>query len=165
MDPSDLPPDVRLAEECSAALDRGDLDAARQLAEHGLQLATAKRSAKWARRFQHLLNMCAPHTPESSAEEPIVCSFCQGQSLGARQIVAGPSVSICRGCVAACVEGSRGSTIIQRLHLHGVRCSFCSRPTDSDPSVYGARENYICVECVDLCVDIFGDSRAWREVP
>jgi len=28
------------------------------------------------------------------------------------------------------------------------------------PAVYAARENYICVQCVDVCVEICADSRS-----
>lgn len=159
MDPSELPPEVRLAEECSAALGRGDVDAARGFAEHGLQLATANRSPKWIVRFQNLLQMCAPHTPEPSSAEAIECSFCGHQSSAVTQVVAGPGVFICRQCVAACTHGSSNSSSVQRLHLEGVRCSFCNRAIGRDTPVFVARGNYICSGCVEVCVEIFADSR------
>lgn len=124
-DHSDLPPEVLLAEECSAALDRRDLEGARAAAQRGLQLATATRSPKWVRRFQHLLNMCTPEPVVAAPEEPIRCPFCLGESLGAWQVVAGPRVFICRGCVASCVDTKGASAPLQRLHLKGVRCAFC----------------------------------------
>jgi hypothetical protein len=157
---SGLPPEIVLAEECSAALDRRDLEAARAIAERGLQLATATRSPKWVRRFQHLLDLCTPQPQEASQETPIVCSFCLGESLGAWQVVAGPRVFICRGCVAGCVDTPGGSAALQRLILKGVRCAFCNRVTDDDPAVYAARGHYICVQCVRVCVEIFADARS-----
>ena len=162
MDLTDLPPEVQLAEECSAALERGDVEAARQSAERGLQLATANRSPTWTTRFQNLLNMCAPHTPEASVGETIQCSFCQAQSSAARQVVAGPRVFICNSCVHDCVGGRSDGAEVQRLYIAGVACSFCSRTVDDRAPVYGARGNYICPECVGVCVDIFADSRVQK---
>jgi len=162
VDLNNLPPEVQLAEECSAALARGDVEAARQFAERGLQLATANRSPTWTMRFTNLLGMCAPHTPEMVGGEPIYCSFCQGESSAARQVVAGPRVFICRSCVNDCTGGRSDGLGVQRLHLGGVACSFCNRKMDDSSPVYAARGHYICHDCVGVCLDILADSRVQK---
>ena len=52
-----VPPEVRLATDCAAALDRGDKNAAQRLANEGLRLSAASGNANWQRRFEHLLQM------------------------------------------------------------------------------------------------------------
>jgi hypothetical protein len=148
---SDLPPEVRIATECSAALDRGDKDSARRLAERGLQLATATRSPTWIRRFEHLLRAATGRVIEGSPAVPPSCTFCKGVTL--RTLVAGTQAFICDVCVERCSSSRIEGSDLERLVAEGIWCSFCSKRGSPYP-VFAANGYYICAECVDVCREI-----------
>jgi hypothetical protein len=152
-----LPTEVRLAERCVAAIDRGDVALARKHAETGLRLAKAKGVRKWIERFHHLLQICSPQPSPDASSEPITCSFCQEPHCTARPVVAGPRVFICRQCVDRCIGRTFEPTGIRPDPAYE-RCSFCNRDMDRGP-LYGARGWYICAECLLVCQDIFADRR------
>jgi ClpX C4-type zinc finger len=149
MIPSELPEEVRIATECSAALYRGEKSAARRLAEQGLALANASGSPKWIRRFQHLLRTATDASIADAPYRPPVCSFCSRES---RNVVAGPKTYICDECVKAC-SSDEPTGLLRSVMADDLSCSFCgSRP--SEP-LFTGREYCICRTCVVKCAEIF----------
>lgn len=97
-----LPPEVKLATDCALALDRGDKKAACLLAEEGLRLARESNSARWTRRFEHLLRIATGASIESPPHELPSCSFCTSK---AKRAVAGPQAYICDACIVGSPRG------------------------------------------------------------
>jgi hypothetical protein len=163
MTDASLPREVELAEQCSMALDEGNVEAAREHAEEGLRLATEKGSVKWMLRFKLLLAHCKPgrsrEQPSSLPPEPLTCSFCGRIQVREREMVAGPQVFICEPCVRACTAGTSASAAegIQRVGDPDLRCSFCARQVGSIGAMYARGTNRICSSCVETCQDIFQD--------
>jgi len=146
-DPSQIPEEVRIARECSAALGRGDKPRARELAEQGLRLAEANGSAEWQHRFQHLL--CgATDAPQNG---PPICSFCGNSGERARKILGGPIAFICDECVE---RSSRPGDSVgpERVFADDVPCSFCDRRPAQQPLFVG-QGHFICSECIDVCIE------------
>jgi len=144
-----LPAEVRLATDCAAALDRGDKKAARMLAEEGLRLANESQSARWTRRFEHLLRLATGASIEGPPPEPPSCSFCMGT---AKHVVAGPKTYICDACVERCSSERLAGSLIRRVVADDVICSFCGIP--SPEPLFGGRDYFICKACVGRCVEI-----------
>jgi hypothetical protein len=132
MEPA-LPRQVKTATECATALDRGDKERARRLAEQGLALATETGDTRWIRRFEHLLKLAKGVPIEGAPYEPPSCSSCLEK--GPRNVVAGPKAFICDECVKRCftqhLDGSaaliRGTRLCSAgvLHLQQVRSGLC----------------------------------------
>jgi hypothetical protein len=134
MEPA-LPRQVKTATECATALDRGDKERARRLAEQGLALATETGDTRWIRRFEHLLKLAKGVPIEGAPYEPPSCSFCLEK--GPRNVVAGPKAFICDECVKRCFT----------QHLDG------SALSSAEP-VFAAQVYCICSKCVQVCVDL-----------
>ena len=151
MRPSELPEEVRIATECSAALDRGERSAAERLAQEGAALASATGDPKWIRRFQHLLRLATGGAIPDPPSRPPVCSFCSRES---RNVVAGPKTYICDECVKDL--SSEDPTVSARsVMADDVSCSFCGVHTNEP--LFAGREFYICRACVVRCVEILED--------
>lgn len=142
---------IRLAFDCSTALDRGDKTSAQRLAEQGLDLATRAGDAKWVRRFQHLLRVASdqsiPDCPQPY-DNRLRCNFCLS-AAGSITII-GQAI-ICDDCVRRCVEDRLEGSGIERLTGH-VECSFCRHP--SHVQVFGARGHVICQRCIQRILQI-----------
>ena len=151
MSPSELPEEVRIATECSAALDRGEKRKARKLAEQGLALANASGNPTWIRRFQHLLRVAVGASVPDLPYKVPSCSFCSRQS---RNVVAGPKTYICDECVKAYSSAEVGGSS-RRVRTDDLSCSFCGGHS-SEP-LFAGQEYYICRQCVERCVEIFSD--------
>ena len=147
-----LPPEVRLATDCAAALDRDDKKAARVLAEEGLRLAHQAHNARWTRRFEHLLRVATGASIEGPPREPPSCSFCMRT---AKHVVAGPKTYICDACVERCSSEHLAGSVIRRVVADDVICSFCGVPA-SEP-LFGGGGYFICKACVGRCVEVFAD--------
>ena len=99
-----------------------------------------------------------------SAPEPVWnCSFCGVQGRGTQGVVAGARVFICRACIAEGREQLTAGAAV-RVHEHpwaievaGTRCSFCSRSAEQQRLVLTRREAKVCVECVEVCEEIFAE--------
>ena len=139
-----------MATECSAALDRGEKDVARHLAERGLAMACATGNAKWVRRFQHLLSVAAGTPIADPPPSPSPCSFCLRE---ARDVVAGPHAHICADCVRAYATAELGASSGQTT-ADELACSFCGAAHES---LFAGRSYYICRQCVGRCVEILAD--------
>jgi hypothetical protein len=151
MSPSEVPQEVRIATDCSAALDRGEKDVAKLLAERGLKLATGTGNAKWIRRFEHLLRLSTGAAIKGAAYVPPTCSFCL--ESGPRNVVAGPKAYICDNCVALCSAQQLSGSPIELLVADDVACSFCGRLRSTRP-LFRANGFCICGECVQTCVEM-----------
>jgi hypothetical protein len=151
MKTSELPEEVRIATECSAALDRGEADVARHLAERGLAVATAGGNAKWIRRFEHLLRVAAGTPIADPPHQPPTCSFCARE---ARNVVAGPKAYICAECVRAYAR-SESTPAARQVRADDLSCSFCGARV-AEP-LFAGQSYYICRECVGRCVEILAD--------
>jgi hypothetical protein len=155
MKPSDLSPEVRLATECSAALDRGETELARRLAEEGLERVTATGSSTWIRRFRHLLRVASGTSIEGPPAQPTSCSFCH--ATGSRIFVAGTRAFICDQCIRLCSRREVAASPIDQVVAYDGWCSFCSRKASEEP-VFAANGFYICRQCVEACVEIVAES-------
>ena len=150
MSSSELPLEVRIATECSSALDRGDKTMARPLAEQGLELATKSGNPKWMRRFQHLLRASTGTPIEGPKYEPPLCSFCLTRG---RSVTAGPEAFICDACIRYCSGNRLDDSPLERIFVADVACSFCQQQPSVQP-LFGAQGYYICTRCVERCVEM-----------
>jgi hypothetical protein len=90
------------------------------------------------------------------------CSFCGAPASIERQLIAGPFVFICNGCVSiaslALIRSNDSAATATAASSRGQRecCSFCGKSPRTDTSidlVLGS-EKSICSNCVNLCDDI-----------
>jgi ClpX C4-type zinc finger len=145
----ELPREVLIATNCSAALDEGDTKAARTLAEEGLALATATGNATWIRRFQHLLRAATGTPIKGLPPERPLCSFCLRK---AHHVTAGPKAFICDECVRRCSSQDFSGSSIKRLIGDDMICSFCARRS-AEP-LFVAPGYSICSRCVEVCTEM-----------
>jgi len=149
----ELPREIAIATECAAAIDRGKKQAAKRLAEEGLQIARASGSEKWIRRFENLLRM-ATGTPQPTLPyEPPTCAFCSRARR--THVVAGPQVFICDDCIRLCSTGRLSGSEITRIRADDLSCSFCGR-LSAEP-FFGAGDYRICASCLAVCVEIVAE--------
>lgn len=151
MNVSELPRQVKTATECASALDRGDNERARRLAEQGLALATEAGDTRWIRRFEHLLRLAKGEPIEGARYEPPSCSFCLKKDPG--NVVAGPKAFICDECVHRCFTQHLDGSAIALRSADDIACSFCGRVASAEP-VFAAQKYCICRRCVQVCVDL-----------
>jgi hypothetical protein len=133
-----------LAASCSAALEHGDLVAARTLAERGLKLAESRGDREWLRRFEHLLRVATGTPIEPPDNPPSRCSFCL--RTGAVSLTAGKLALICDDCVEACVSGRWNGAVIDGGIAGDVVCAFCGL-TRLAVTNFGAGGFFICRDC------------------
>lgn len=96
----------------------------------------------------------------SNAQSTESCSFCGKVSAEVGQLVSGPGVNICEGCVeaAAVTLGSeaarREDSHFELLHQGSKqRCSFCGTRNQDVPRA-SASGHQICAQCVALATRI-----------
>jgi hypothetical protein len=96
----------------------------------------------------------------------LACSFCGRTRQQVRKLVAGPGVCICDGCVATAAsvlaadgDATAAAAAMVKLtsHAGGQRCSFCGKPFHRVAGLAAAGDARICVECVELCQEIFAE--------
>jgi hypothetical protein len=88
------------------------------------------------------------------------CSFCGKPPQSVAKLVAGPSVYICDGCVAAAAAALNAQSVPQdglpfeRLAAQSrQRCSFCGKRSAAIPRV-SASGHQICKPCLELAQEI-----------
>jgi hypothetical protein len=107
-----------------------------------------------------------PGRPMVRRNTRIRCSFCNISANDTRQLVAGPGVYICDGCIGAAravvdsaqpAKGPR-SVLLRPAVAEDHECAFCSKsPQHVDSMVKGGRGR-ICGECLQLCEDIIQEA-------
>jgi hypothetical protein len=142
---SEVPPELRLAGDCSAAIERGEMGPAALLAERGLALAEASGNKTWIRRFQHLLRVARGGSIEGARHQPSMCSLCLG--AGPRNLTAGALALICDECLQRCLTQQLEGSPLKRLSASDLSCSFCKLGLSEE--LYGANGYYICMACVE----------------
>lgn len=91
------------------------------------------------------------------------CSFCSVNGNGTRGVVAGPSVFVCKACVAECrkaltrARAGRGPRLPWVVEHGGGRCSFCYQEPGLERPTVKRADAHICSMCVETCEDIFTD--------
>ncbi len=143
MTATDQPATPTIAAACAQALEQGDMNSARQLAEQGLRVATGAGNKKWVRRFEHLLRVAKGASIESLPYQPPWCPFCARR---VQDVFAGQAAFICDECVRRCSSQRLGGSPITWGHASDVACSFCGRA--GQESLFQASGSYICQSCV-----------------
>ena len=128
---------------------------------------SAGGSRRWVRRRD-----------EGRPQPLVACTFCGHQRAEAGELIAGPGVYICAGCVglATGVIGSGAAAQTPRGPLTAVpeqeqweRCSFCGKSRHQTPGmaalsppaeVKTRAAAVVCTECLELCEEIFGEQLA-----
>jgi len=100
----------------------------------------------------------------SESEDHVSCSFCGKGRKQVKEIVAGPGVYVCDGCVsrARAVIGEPDRTAstpiatIQQVsdEAGAGQCSFCGKHRNQVAGMASAGETQICSECLQLCDEI-----------
>ena len=107
------------------------------------------------------------------SEQVPACSFC-GQVPGPHQkILAGRDAHICDACAVlaasllttvgqATTATTTATAAMVKLDSHAVgqRCSFCRKPFYQVAGLAAAGDARICVECLELCQDVFAEEPA-----
>jgi hypothetical protein len=82
------------------------------------------------------------------ARPDAICTWCERPPSEVAQLIAGPKVYICNGCVAAAERALTKPGSGTRS-----RCSFCrKRGSESNPVVSGRA--HVCGECLAVCREI-----------
>jgi len=142
LSPTDPPLLVRIASDCSGALDRGEKNLARILAEQGLELAIETSDPKWIRRFQHLHRVAKGAAIATAPREtPSQCSFCLKPG---GNLIAGQETFICELCIRKYLGQLSGPISVGTSG--DVRCSFCR--ASSYPPLFEGHGYFICAACI-----------------
>ncbi len=92
--------------------------------------------------------------PSRSHHEPLSCTFCDRSQTEARHLIAGPTVYICDGCIAACTDlVERGKPLLEGVEPTHC-CSFCGKARREVKALLRGPRAFICDECLGLCRDI-----------
>lgn len=96
---------------------------------------------------------------------PFSCAFCGRRGSDVSELIRGPELDVCDGCVAlaASVVGgaqsaSSGWTTLHRSEQAGERCSFCHRDVVEAGALAGVASSRICHECVDFAEECAEES-------
>lgn len=87
------------------------------------------------------------------AAKGLTCSFCGRTQEDVKKLVAGPGIYMCD----ACIFGFTNAIETDNAQKSTSQCSFCSKPGEVFAQSGEPNAPTICIECLDLCEDIFDD--------
>jgi ClpX C4-type zinc finger len=141
---------IEAAERDLTAANAALRQAVQELSEAGTSVAVIARALGLGQpRVERLLS--TPQTP------PIACSFCGGGQPAAGQLIAGPGVCICDGCVRAARSSEPGTA---GWSVATQACVFCGSSPGPSCHVVARSGARICTGCLELCEEILADQAA-----
>jgi hypothetical protein len=92
-----------------------------------------------------------------------VCTWCERPPSEVDKLIAGPSVYICDGCVAAAERAVAGRANSRGFGMKtrgaAARCAFCFKRAGKDRTLAASAVGHVCTACLRICRDIL-DGRA-----
>jgi ATP-dependent protease Clp ATPase subunit len=91
------------------------------------------------------------------------CSFCARGRDEVTELVVGPYVTICDGCIEA--ANRMVDAVASRPMQLFEECTFCGHREARGQFTTDATDIRVCDTCVCLCVEILAEQRAARTLP
>ncbi len=83
----------------------------------------------------------------STPDIVVHCSFCEKSSEAVEKIAAGGKLFICNECTSGFA-----ASFVRHEEIY---CGFCGKSgAEVDEKIFGGPRNYICIECLELAVDV-----------
>jgi ATP-dependent protease Clp ATPase subunit len=102
-------------------------------------------------------------------DNKLTCSFCGNSQDNVKQLVAGPAVFICDGCIALCNRILKGESsgereigaartgVQEKSARDQAKCSFCKKAQDKVTQLITGPGVSVCNKCIGICNEILAE--------